>query len=428
MSLGHSGNPGIGGDGVYSGPVGHHDDNEGHQELPVPVILRPPPPLHGQNPYEILTTAQMHGGYREDGYFHDTALIQLQKPESTHFEGDHDGPIFTVPIRTELTYPGEFHYRRCKGSKCKIKNKNTYKPKSSIFDLIPVKINDKPQPKLNEMHVQEIKDKNGNKLYGKTKSIRNVTTNDKYFIHNGKNSIRNGNNSIRNGNNSIHNDNDSIHNGINSINNGKNSIHNDKNSIHNGKNSIHNGKNMTNNGAMLIRNNGIQLNNDTSTHYDYSKTKNGTTSIFNYNNRNGDNKMNNGTISLRNDDKERYYKVIKTNMNNISKGLVNKTSGYIDKTQHRKQMNKIKTKKCDKKNCITKSKRNKNLNMTYRVQQTYIVKDVYGDHDQKLIGVGQNKSKPSIPELMFLKVMKKFKAIQKLLLTNITKKEGSSGK
>ena len=127
---GHLGEHSLGGKGPYHGLTEHYD-------LPVTVV-EPPPSVHGQNPNQI------HHGYREDGRFHHTAQIPLQHPETTSSGGHHDGAVFSVPIHTELRYPGDYHYRRCKGGKCKVEPKVTFPNRGSLFNLIHSRNNNKP--------------------------------------------------------------------------------------------------------------------------------------------------------------------------------------------------------------------------------------------------------------------------------------------
>ena len=64
------GEPGLGGSGPYRGPVNkeeskqHHDDHSESRELPIASIVKPPPPLTGQNPYEVGSFVVLEFGLR----------------------------------------------------------------------------------------------------------------------------------------------------------------------------------------------------------------------------------------------------------------------------------------------------------------------------------------------------------------------------
>ncbi|XP_065671293.1 uncharacterized protein LOC100201507 isoform X3 [Hydra vulgaris] len=178
---GHHGESGLGGEGPYHGEIHYERDCEHKSPLPVPVIIKPPPPCHGQNPYEILTTSQMHNGYHPNGYFDNTAIIQMQNPHSTFGEHEHGGPIYAVPIKNQLTYPDEGsdrnYEKRCIPS-FKCKTKEFIVDKASIFDLISkVKHHSASQQKQSS-DVKEEKKKQQQSLkssYAILKKLRKVT-------------------------------------------------------------------------------------------------------------------------------------------------------------------------------------------------------------------------------------------------------------
>ena len=107
----------------------------------MPVLIRPPPPIHGQNPYEVLTSSQFHP---HDSYHHEAKVqFQLQDP---HSYGKHYGPVYDVRHPEHAGRPAEHldeeheerehgHYR----SQAKKKNHHKQKNKAntnSVFDLI----------------------------------------------------------------------------------------------------------------------------------------------------------------------------------------------------------------------------------------------------------------------------------------------------
>ncbi|XP_065648506.1 uncharacterized protein LOC100201507 isoform X15 [Hydra vulgaris] len=183
---GHHGESGLGGEGPYHGEIHYERDCEHKNPLPVPVIIKPPPPCHGQNPYEILTTSQMHNGYHPNGYFDNTAIIQMQNPHSTFGEHEHGGPIYAVPIKNQLTYPDEGsdrnYEKRCIPS-FKCKSKKIIVDKASIFDLISkVKHRSASQQKQSS-DVKEEKKKQQQNLksgYAILKKLRKVTAKFKH--------------------------------------------------------------------------------------------------------------------------------------------------------------------------------------------------------------------------------------------------------
>ena len=133
--------PGLGGHGPYRGPTSHYHCHEPHDD-PVPVLIRPPPPIHGQNPYEVLTSSQFHP---HDSYHHEAKVqFQLQDP---HSYGKHYGPVYDVRHPEHAGRPAGHlddeheqhehgHYRSQEKKKKHRKQKNNKTNTSSIFDLI----------------------------------------------------------------------------------------------------------------------------------------------------------------------------------------------------------------------------------------------------------------------------------------------------
>lgn len=108
----------------------------------MPVLIRPPPPIHGQNPYEVLTSSQFHP---YDSYHHEAKVqFQLQDP---HSYGKHYGPVYDVrhpehagrppePLDDEHEEHEHGHCRSQAKKKKHRKQKNNKTDTSSIFDLI----------------------------------------------------------------------------------------------------------------------------------------------------------------------------------------------------------------------------------------------------------------------------------------------------
>lgn len=55
----------------------------------------------GQNPYEVLTSDQMHTNNNNEGFFHNEALIQMQDPDALK-DGYDEGDTWSVPISNSL--------------------------------------------------------------------------------------------------------------------------------------------------------------------------------------------------------------------------------------------------------------------------------------------------------------------------------------
>ena len=112
--------------------IDHHE----HHEEPVHVVIRPPPPHHGQNPYEVLTSSQLH----PDSRLHDETKVQMQW-QHPHSVGEHFGPIYNVRDPEHAGRPGNPvftnpEYRSCKSKKCKKKKAAGKEITGSIFNLI----------------------------------------------------------------------------------------------------------------------------------------------------------------------------------------------------------------------------------------------------------------------------------------------------
>ena len=104
------------------------------------VVIRPPPPQHGQNPYEVLTSSQLH----PESSLHDETKVQMQW-QHPHSVGKHFGPVYDIrdpehggrPGNPGFTNP---EYRSCKNKKCKKKKAVGKANKGSVFDLISNKV------------------------------------------------------------------------------------------------------------------------------------------------------------------------------------------------------------------------------------------------------------------------------------------------
>lgn len=112
--------------------IDHHE----HQEEPVHVVIRPPPPQHGQNPYEVLTSSQLHPNSR----LHDETKVQMQW-QDPHSVGEHFGPVYDIRDPEHAGRPGNPgfinpEYRSCKSKKCKKRKPVGKSIAGSIFDLI----------------------------------------------------------------------------------------------------------------------------------------------------------------------------------------------------------------------------------------------------------------------------------------------------